>query len=384
MTGPVYLDHNATSPLRPEALAAMQPWFGVPSNASSVHGFGRKAKAAVEEARELVALLAGADPAGLTFTGSASEANNLALRGTPHGRLPVSAIEHPSVLTTARELGAEIVPVTPDGVVDLDALASLLADGEGAALVSIMAANNETGVLQPVAEASEIVHRHGGLFHVDAVQGAGKVALDMAAMGADMMSLSAHKIGGPQGVGCLIAAPHVMLAAEITGGGQERGRRAGTENVAGIVGFGAAAEAARAALADIPALAALRDRLEAGACDISPKARVYGGEVRRLPNTTCLMTPGINADVQLMSLDMAGVAVSSGSACSSGKVSSSHVLRAMGATEREAASAIRVSLGWTTTADDVTRFLEAYAALVARALGNGAPGKSATQPEAAE
>lgn len=384
MTGSVYLDHNATSPLRPEALAAMQPWFGVPSNASSVHGFGRKAKAAVEAAREQVALLAGAHAADLTFTGSASEANNLALRGTPHERLLVSGIEHPSVLTTAQELCAEIIPVTPDGVADLDALAALLADGDGTALVSLMAANNETGVLQPVAEAAEIVHRHGGLLHVDAVQGAGKIELDMAGTGADLMCLSAHKTGGPQGVGCLIAAPHVALAAEITGGGQERGRRAGTENVAGIVGFGAAADAARAALPGFRAVTELRDRLEAGACAIAAKARVFGGEVPRLPNTTCLMTPAINADVQLMSLDMAGVAVSSGSACSSGKVSSSHVLRAMGATEREAASAIRVSLGWSTTADDIARFLDVYAALVGRALGNGALGKSAAHPEAAE
>lgn len=377
MTDPVYLDHNATSPLRPEARAAMAPWFGVPSNASSVHRFGRKAKAAVERAREQVAALAGAAPADIIFTASGSEANNLALRGVSAERILVSAIEHPAIMLPGGELGAQEIPVMDEGVADLAALESLLAEGDGRPLVSLMAANNETGVVQPVAEAAEIVHRHDGLLHVDAVQGAGKMPLDFTGLGADLMSLSAHKIGGPQGVGCLIAKPEVPLRAEITGGGQERGRRAGTENVAGIAGFGAAAEAARAGLAGMPEMIALRDRLEAGAREMAPNARVFGDAAPRLPNTTCLMTPAINADIQLMSLDMAGIAVSSGSACSSGKVSASHVLRAMGASQREAASAIRISLGWTTTADDIDRFLAAYEALVARALGKPAPSEAA-------
>jgi cysteine desulfurase len=363
MGRPVYLDYNATTPVRPAVAAAMAEALAAVGNPSSVHGFGRAARARLETAREQVAALVGSRPAQVVFTSGGTEANNLALTGTGRARVLVSAIEHDSVL---KATAAEPVPVERSGVVDLAALERMLVAKAEPALMSIMAANNETGVIQPVADAAHIAHEHNALFHCDAVQAAGKMTIDFAALGVDLMTLSAHKLGGPAGVGALIVADHVHLAARQRGGGQERGRRAGTENLPGIVGFGLAAEIAAAELGAAAKVAELRDDLERRAVSAVPDAILFGRDAARLSNTSCLALPGVSSELQVMALDLAGVAVSAGSACSSGKVQPSHVLRAMGADAATAGSAIRVSLGWRSSAEDVDRFLEAWCALAAR------------------
>ncbi|WP_207458078.1 cysteine desulfurase family protein [Azospirillum sp. SYSU D00513] len=360
----VYFDHNASSPLKPAVKEAMVRALDLTGNPSSVHGFGRTVRRAVEEARARVAALAAVKPAQVFFTGSGTEANNLALRGFPDRRVILSEIEHDSALAAAP--GAARIPVTSWGAAELGALERLLTEGERPALVSLMLANNETGVIQPVEEAARLAHAWGALFHCDAVQAAGRLPLDLAALGADLMTVSAHKIGGPSGVGALIVREGLDPEPLILGGGQERRRRAGTENVVGIVGFGAAAALA---LEDLPKAAettALRDRLEAGALALAPAARVMGAEAPRVGNTSCLLLPGLPGETQVMALDLAGVAVSAGSACSSGKVKPSHVLAAMGEDAVNAASAIRVSLGWDSDVAGVERFLAAWGAMAAR------------------
>jgi cysteine desulfurase len=358
----VYLDWNATAPARPEAIEAVARAMSEVGNASSVHRFGRAARKLVEDAREAVAALTGAEPANVIFTGGGTEANNLALRGCGDRRLIVSAVEHGAVLAPAlmRDSGAVILPVDADGVVDLEALDSALRDAGKPTLVSVMRANNETGVLQPVAEVVAIAHRHGALVHCDAVQAAGKIPFDMTALGVDLASFSAHKLGGPQGVGALVLRQDMPLDAQNIGGGQERGRRSGTENVAGIAGFGAAARAAHAGLAGYARVAELRDELERRTAVLAQDRRVLGAGAPRLPNTSNLTMPGVKAETQVMALDLEGVAVSAGSACSSGKVSASHVIAAMGVPDDEALTAIRVSLGWSSTAAEVDRFVEAW------------------------
>jgi cysteine desulfurase len=354
-----YLDHNATSPVRPEVAAAMEAALALGGNASSVHAAGRAARRAVENAREAVAALVGAEPERVVFTGGGTEANNLALKGAGRERVLVSAIEHDSVLAAAPD--AERIPVRRSGVVDLDALVRMLAGDGRPALVSVMLANNETGILQPVQDAARIAHAHGALFHCDAVQAAGKISVKD--LGADLVTLSAHKLGGPQGVGALVLAHDIELRPLVAGGRQEGGFRAGTENVAGIVGFGVAAGLA------MPELASLRDRLEAEALRRAPEAVLLGAGEARLPNTSCIALPGIKAETQVIALDLDGVMVSAGSACSSGKVRASHVLEAMGAGPELAGSAIRVSLGWSSTQDDVECFLAAWAKLRERSRG---------------
>ncbi len=363
----VYLDYNATAPVRPQAADAVARALATVGNPSSVHGFGRAARRLMEDARERVAALVGARPDEVIFTSGGTEANALALGGTRAARVLVSAVEHDSVLRNAPK--AEVLPVDRDGVVDLAALADRLARGAGGTiLLSLMLANNETGVVQPVAEAAALARRHGALVHCDAVQAAGKIPVDMRALGVDLMTLSAHKLGGPQGCGALVLRDGIELAPLLKGGGQERGRRAGTENVPGLAGFGAAAEAAAADLAKGAAgcVAALRDRLEVGVRSIAPHAVVHGAGAPRLPNTSCIGLRGVAAETQMMSLDLTGVAVSSGAACSSGKVRASHVLAAMGLAPEEAGSAIRVSLGWRSTAKDVDGFLAAWGSLARR------------------
>lgn len=362
MTSGVYLDYNATTPVKPAVARAVAEALAEVGNPSSVHGFGRAARRAVEDARARVAALLGCDPAAIVFTSGGTEANNLALGGCGGRRLLVSAVEHPSVLDAARALAREvaILPVDGEGLVDLPALASELERSEGPALVSVMLANNETGVIQPVAEIAEIAHERGALFHCDAVQGPGRIPLDVMASGADILSVSAHKLGGPKGVGALVLAREVELEARQIGGGQERSRRAGTENVPGIVGFGVAAALALEDLAEAARLAALRDEFEARLAAVDAGVRVFGAGAPRLPNTSCVTMPGVPAETQVMALDLEGVAVSAGSACSSGKVEPSHVLRAMGASETAAASAIRVSLGWASQSADVERLVEAW------------------------
>lgn len=365
MTRTTYLDYNASAPIRPQAAAAVSRALSITGNASSVHGFGRRARACLEDAREAVAALVQAPPAAVIFTSGGTEANTLALHGLVHGRrVLVSAGEHPSVLNALP--GRVHVPLTGDGVIDLAALEGALAADPQPALISVMLANNETGVIQPIAAVVELARRFSALVHCDAVQAAGKITVDMTDLGVDCLSLSGHKIGGPQGVGALIAGETLALAPVLLGGGQERRRRAGTENLPGIAGFAAAADAAGADLDDAPRIAALRDDLERRACEVAPAIFILGADAPRLPNTSCIALPGWPAETQVMGLDLAGVAVSAGSACSSGKVAPSHVLRAMGADDAVAGSAIRVSLGWASAAADVDHFIQAWGDLYAR------------------
>jgi cysteine desulfurase len=377
MTDRVYLDWNATTPLRPEARDAMAAAWERNGNPSSVHAEGREARRLVEEARARVAEAVGALPRNVVFGSGGTEANALALTpglrlasGLPVKRLLVSAIEHASVLAGGRfpAEAIDVVGVTPAGLVDLDRLRAMI-EGGPPALVSVMAANNETGALQPVAEAAEIVHAGGGLLHVDAIQALGKIQIDINAMHADLVTLSAHKIGGPKGVGALVMAERVLgLEPQIRGGGQELGRRAGTENVAGIAGFGAAVKAAMATLAeDARRLESLRNRLENGLRQ-TPDVIVFSETVPRLPNTTLFTAPGLKAETAVIGFDLAGIAVSSGSACSSGKVQPSHVLEAMGFGPELAQGAVRLSMGWSTSETDVDHCLEAWRKLAGTLL----------------
>jgi cysteine desulfurase len=359
----IYLDHNATTPLKPAVRAAMVQAMDLVGNPSSVHAFGRTSRRAVEEARAAVAALVGVKPAQVLFTGSGTEANNMALRGFPGRAVLTSSIEHESVL--AADPAAERLLVTPDGVIDQTALAAAL-ERTPSALLSLMVANNETGVIQPVAEAARLAHARGALVHADAVQAAGRLPLSFAELGVDLLTLSAHKLGGPAGVGALILAEGLEPESLIRGGGQEKRKRAGTENLLGIVGFGSAARLARDELPAAAELTNLRDRLEREALTSAPHARIMGAGAARVPNTSCLVLPGLPGETQVMALDLAGVAVSAGSACSSGKVKPSHVLAAMGADANTAASAIRVSLGWTSDDEAVDRFLTAWFTLARR------------------
>jgi cysteine desulfurase len=368
-----YLDYNATAPLRPEVRDAVAAALSLTGNPSSVHAEGRAARSAIESAREKVAALVGARSEDVIFTSGATEANALALaaQAGEAWHCYLSAVEHPSVLSGGRfyRETTTVIPVTADGVADLAILAKQLEKhhlGGWRPIVSLMVANNETGAVQPVAEASKIAHSAGGLLHTDAVQAAGRIRLDMVTLGADMLSLSAHKIGGPKGVGALVLGNGASVEPLIKGGGQERRRRAGTENVAGIVGFGVAAELASADLAKVAAIAALRDELEAAARVIAPDLVVLSSRVPRLPNTTCIAVPSVKAETLVIGLDLAGVAVSSGSACSSGKVEASHVLSAMGVPEEVTHGAIRVSLGFATKRADIENFLKAFDDLVKR------------------
>ncbi|HWL06007.1 MAG TPA: cysteine desulfurase family protein [Xanthobacteraceae bacterium] len=370
MTERVYLDWNATAPLRPEARQAMLDALACAGNPSSVHAEGRAARAIVERARQSIAQLAGSGAGGVVFTSGGTEANALALASELDGRrfdrLLVSAVEHPSVLAGGRFLSdaVERISVDGEGRVDLAALTARLAvlAGNGQrALVSIMAANNETGVLQPVMEAARIVHEAGAMLHVDAVQAFGRIPLSFSALNVDMMTVSAHKIGGPKGVGALILRPGLRPFPLMTGGGQEQGRRAGTENVAGIAGFGAAAAAcARDMAAQAVRLAALRAKLEDAVRAATPDVVIFGASAERIANTTLLGRPGMRAETAVIAFDLEGIAVSSGAACSSGKVQPSHVLSAMGIVPDLARGAIRVSMGPDTTESDVIRFLEAW------------------------
>jgi cysteine desulfurase len=375
-----YFDWNATAPLQPAARAARLAALDAVGNASSVHGEGRAARGRLEAARRQVAALIGAQPAEVVFVSGATEANALALQaditvdGTkvPRGRLFMSAVEHPSVLAGERFAAgqSELLPVDGNGLVDVAALAAALAEAQRP-LVSVMLANNETGVIQPIAEIAAIVHAVGGLLHVDAVQAAGRIPIDMRALGADLMSLSSHKLGGPQGAGALIVRAGLNVTPVIRGGGQERGVRPGTENVAAIAGFGAAAEAVRGNLsANAARMSALRERIEAAITAATPDAVVFGVSAPRLPNTTLVAVPGIKAETALIAFDLNGIAVSSGSACSSGKVAASHVLAAMGVEPVLARGALRISLGPETSENEVESLLVAWKRVVPSLLKN--------------
>ena len=380
-----YCDHNATTPLRPACRDAMAHALTVTGNPSSVHAHGRAARAIVEEARECVAKLAKARADQVIFTSGATEANNLALKGSVEGaidrseadksaritRLFVSAIEHSSVLKTA-ELAAERIagvrlerlPVTVDGVLDLEALRVALREGKGRALVAVMAANNETGVIQPVAGISRLCREVGALLLVDAVAAAGKIELDAGL--SDYLTLSAHKLGGPQGVGALVASADAPLAPQITGGGQQKGVRAGTENLSGIAGFGAAVKAVLADESETARVAAIRDHFETALKSVLPDAVIFGLAAPRLGNTSNVAFPGLRAENIVIALDLDGVMVSSGSSCSSGKIAPSHVLSAMGVTDDLAGASIRVSFGWDSTVEDADAAVAALVKLVGR------------------
>jgi cysteine desulfurase len=363
----VYLDYNATAKVRPEAAAAVAHALEAGGNPSSIHAAGRAARALVETARAEVAALVAAQPQSVTFLSGGTEASALAIESAllaGYERIITGATEHEAVIETTKASGAphEVWPVDGRGLADLDWLAERLAAGPRA-LVCLMLANNENGVIQPVAEAAAMVQGAGGWLHVDAVQAAGKIGLDFNALGADTMALSAHKVGGPQGVGALIAGPRARLSRRLHGGGQERGVRSGTENVPGIAGFGAAAKAAGRDLAAIAGQADWRDDLADRIT--AAGAVVLGQGAPRLPQTLCFATPDFGSEVQVMGLDLAGVMVSAGAACSSGKVRSSRVIEAMGHPDL-APYAIRVSGGWATTADDWTRCGAAWADIFTR------------------
>jgi cysteine desulfurase len=384
----VYLDYNATAPLRPEARAIMKATFGSVGNASSVHAEGRHARGLIEAARTEVAGLVGADPRRVTFTSGGTEANNTVLtpvwtlngKPDPIDVLLTAATEHVSVLEGGGFAADQIkqIPVDAEGVLDLTVLKQRLAElagTEARLMVSVMLANNETGAIQPVAEIARLAHAAGALVHTDAVQAAGRIPIDIAALGVDVLTLSAHKIGGPQGAGAIVRAGDSRSFAPLTvGGGQEKRLRAGTENVAAIAGFGAAAGAAMADLGKSAVWSRWRDGIAAivaGDREVSGKAIIFSQGADRLPQTLCFAVPGLSAETQLIALDLAGVAVSSGSACSSGKVSASHVLAAMGVPASLARCAIRVSLGWDSAESDLDSFATAWRSV----LDHVAPGE---------
>ncbi|MCB1493978.1 MAG: cysteine desulfurase [Rhodobiaceae bacterium] len=374
-----YLDHNATTPLCGAARDAMAKAFDVVGNPSSVHAFGRGARGLVEAGRRALADAMGTTPDRVVFTSGASEANNQIICHAAEAGWPVhvSAVEHLSVRDAFEE--RTVLPVDAAGRIDLDALEALLPqiDDDGGAgepfLVCVMFANNETGVIQPVRAVADLVHARGGYVHVDAVQGLGKVPMDPSALGADYLSVSAHKFGGPAGIGALVrmgCAPDPV--ALIRGGGQERNRRAGTENLIGVAGMAGALGAVGERLAEIDRIGALRDKLEDALVAISPDVTIYGKGAERLANTSCFSAPGVSAETAVIRFDLAGVAVGSGSACSSGKVSPSHVLEAMGADRHHTASAIRVSLGPETTKDDIEAAIAVWKAIAAGVRQEGA------------
>jgi cysteine desulfurase len=380
MTERAYFDWNATAPLREEARLASVAALELTGNASSVHAEGRAARRLIEDARGRVAALVGAEARNVTFTSGATEANMMALTPTlevggrkdRRDRLFVAAIEHPSVRCGGRFASDQVeeLPVTADGVVDLVALQAALKKS-ARPLVSVMLANNETGAIQPIRAISEIVHAASGILHVDAVQGPGRIECDIVTLGADLMSISSHKLGGPQGAGALVCRADIHIGEPlIRGGGQERGLRAGTENVAAIAGFGAAA--AIAGKTDVARIAALRDRFEASLTKISPQAMIFSRSAPRLPNTTLFTVPGLKAETAVIAFDLNGIAVSSGSACSSGKVQASHVLLAMGVEPGLARGAVRISLGWSTTEADVEMLLTAWNKVVSSLLNKHA------------
>lgn len=373
---PIYLDHNAGAPLRPTVREMMIEVLSDAGNASSVHGHGRKARGRIEEARERVARLCNARTRAVTFVSGGTEANMTALspawqdQGAPVylDKLFRSAVEHPSVVTGGRFAVADqvVIPVDDKGLVDLEALEAAVKDAEPS-LISVMAANNETGVIQPLARIGNIAAKHGHFFHVDAVQAAGRIPVDPDSWQADVLTLSAHKFGGPQGIGAVVVRSTARVPSPLMiGGGQENWRRGGTENVAAIAGFGAAAEEALEEASDTGHLCELKARLETGLQTLCPATVIFGEGTDRLANTSCFAVPGIPAETALIAFDLERVSVSSGSACSSGKVSVSHVLTAMGVDEAVARCALRVSMGWNTREEDIDRFLELWPKIVDR------------------
>lgn len=371
----IYLDHNATSPLSDAARTVMIKALDQGGNASSIHATGRQARARIEAARGHVARLANAAPGDVTFTSGGTEANNLIINSAQmrDGALIISSIEHPSVLEAARAAGREIklIPCDSNGIIQPDALQSILDEDDTApALVSVMLANNETGVIQPITELARITHEKGALFHTDAIQAAGRIPINIAELGADYLTLSAHKMGGPQGVGAVITSCGAPLSPMMTGGGQERKARAGTENLSGIAGFGAAAKAALENMQNMNQVKTLRDELEGQIQSLDVEIQVLGEHAERLPNTSLLSCAGFPAETIVIALDLDGIAISSGAACSSGKTGASHVPAAMGLDEDTARSTFRVSFGLQNSKEDVEHFLHALTPILKRMKDN--------------
>jgi cysteine desulfurase len=369
-----YLDHNATAPVRPEVIEAVAAAMAADGNAMSVHEEGRRAHKIVEDAREQVRSLVNAPVNGVVFTSSGTESIHYVLHGAVAAhklqRIFISAIEHPAVEANAIATGVEIetIAVNSAGVVDLDQLRAQLRgyrqSNSGAFLVCLMFANNETGAIQPVAGAAAITHEFGGLLFSDAAQAVGKIPVNFVMSGADILSFTGHKFGGPLGVGAVVAGPNLALEPVLRGGGQEMNRRASTTNTPGLAGLGKACELAQDSLARTDEIARLRNEIQAAV--LHAGAKVWGTETERLPGTLCLSAPGFSGATQLMTMDLAGIAVSAGSACSSGKSKPSHVLTAMGASEEEATTSVRVSLGWNSTDADADAFVREWPAAYER------------------
>lgn len=361
---PVYLDYNATAPIRPEVLERTASVMGEAGNASSMHQFGQRARSHVEKAREQIASAVCVSPEQVVFNSGATEGCNAILHGFKDKRVLISAIEHPAVFASA--LQAEKIRVTRDGVVDLNALEEMLNSGSAPAIVSVMLVNSETGAIQPVRDVAALARKYGALVHTDAVQGLGRIPINFKELGVDFMTLSAHKVAGPMGVGALITRKDLQYPKFMQGGGQERGLRAGTVNVPGIAGFGLAVAIAEQELPDYRRITAMRDAMEARMKEICQESKICAREAPRVGNTTSISVPYMSAQSQLMQLDLSGFAVSSGSACSSGSFKPSHVLMAMGMNEEESKTALRISLGWATTQDEIDRFVEAWGTMVNR------------------
>ncbi len=368
MSDPVYLDYNATAPLLPSVTKVMgEALSGMPKNPSSIHSYGRSAKAQLEKARETIAHAVSAFPNEVIFTASGTEANMLALKGFPDRQLVASPTEHSSIHKPAGRLGAVFLDVDQSGLIDRGSMRAKLEALGKPALISVMLANNETGVIQPIKELGAIAKEYGALIHCDASQAIGKIPVDWNLLGVDMLTLCAHKAGGPLGVGALILRNDLPIAAQLIGGGQELGRRAGTENVAAILGFQEMIiQTVETGFAQMTSLREWLDAMEAEMIAAVPDAMVVGQEAARLPNTSCVIMPGVSSETQLMNLDLAGYAVSAGSACSSGRIATSHVLKAMGYSDDQAASALRISLGWGTKEAEVKAFTEEWLKLYAR------------------
>lgn len=360
----IYLDYNATAPIRPEVITLVTKIMGEAGNASSVHAHGRAARKYVEDARIQVANLCGVDAEQVIFTSGATEATNAALCHFKDKKTLISAIEHPAVVDSLPH--AIKIPVTHDGLIDLNAYEALLNDGDAPALVSVMLINSETGVIQPIAQMAQMAREKGILFHTEIVQGAGRIDINMSKLGVDYMSLSAHKFAGPQGVGALILRKGIDAPKFMRGGEQEKNCRAGTHNTAGIAGMGLAAQIAMDNLDQYHNIGKIRDDLEMRLKQVSDKVIIYGENAPRICNTTNIGVTGLSAQTQMMALDLNGISVSSGSACSSGSFKPSHVLMAMGVSEEDAKCALRLSLGWGTTTADIDHFINVWSKLVKR------------------
>lgn len=351
---PIYMDYNATAPLLPQVREVMEEFGSLPLNPSSVHHYGRMAKKLLEDSRKTIADYLSVWADEITFTASATEANNLALQGFPNHILAVAATEHSSVIAVAkRQQNSMILPVDANGLLKMDALQAALEAHPNKLLVSVMLANNETGVIQPIAEIAKLVHKHGGLLHCDAVQSLGKMPIDFNLLGVDLLTLSAHKAGGPVGVGALVVRSGLFVEPLLVGGGQEKRRRAGTENIAAIAGLAKLVEI----LPDLSPLREWKNTIEKELLSVSRGTIIVAQNAPRLPHVICAVMPDVSSETQLISFDLAGICVSAGSACSSGRIEPSHVLQAMGLSNDQANCALRISMGWGTTEAEVQKLI---------------------------